>query len=419
MILNGVDHNIDGPHGIATDSQGNIYVTGYYSNNGFKITPSEEITEILNGNEYYGTPREIATDSKGNIYAIGYYENTVFKVTQDKVISVIINNDGLDSPRGITTDSQDNIYVTGYSSDNVIKITMGSPVVEPPVTAPVVIESLLPGGGGCNDCTPPTIGLDDDNKRLVDNGFSYNGNYIQVDFYHTEFPLINATVGEINLVEIKIYENGGIQNMQSVQFGLGAKEIGTPLSTVEVLINVELITDGTTTGVKTGEIIITDKNNLINNDSVYATSIAVPCQDTDDIENCIKVKLSYSYREATLNHVMIVNVTDKKHNTQNFYFNDGLVVLGTSQNPIPYYTLHNKHSSQQTENLTIILFETDKVNNIWTDGNGIEYLQVSEGRFDRITPIPPYQCNDPTLDTINVPTRNNCNFRALTTIWDY
>jgi len=64
------------------------------------------------------------------------------------------------------------------------------------------------------------------------------------------------------------------------------------------------------------------------------------------------------------------------------------------------------------------LFRTDKVNNIWTDENGIEYLQISENRFDRITPAEPYKCTDPPLDEVKVPTRSNCNFRALTALWE-
>jgi len=292
-------------------------------------------------------------------------------------------------------------------------ITIEEPMVTIETIIETEIETVPKPRSICNDCTPPTLGVDNNGIRLVDNGFSYNGNTVQVDNYHTEFSLINATVGEINKVEIVVYENGGIHNMQSVQFGLGVKEIGTPLNNAEVLIDVELITDNTTTGIKTGEIIITDKNNLINNQSVNATASVVKCQDTDELENCTKVILVYSYRENTLNHIMLINITDKNRNTQNSYFNDGIQVLGQSQNPTPYYIMNNKHTAQQTENLTIVLYRTDKVNNIWTDGTGVEYHKASNDEFTRISLPEPYRCTDPLLDEINVPTRNNCNFRAL------
>ena len=96
------------------------------------------------------------------------------------------------------------------------------------------------GGGGCNDCTPPTIGLDSNSKRIVDNGFIYNDIPVQVELYHTPYPLVTSTVGESNKVEITTYENSGIQNIKWVQFGIGAPNISTPLHEFELLITIFL-----------------------------------------------------------------------------------------------------------------------------------------------------------------------------------
>ena len=40
--------------------------------------------------------------------------------------------------------------------------------------------------------------------QLVTNGFEYNGLTVNVDRYHTEFPLIGTNVGDINTIK---YEN--------------------------------------------------------------------------------------------------------------------------------------------------------------------------------------------------------------------
>jgi len=205
--------------------------------------------------------------------------------------------------------------------------------------------------------------------------------------------------------------------MKLVQFGLGATEIGEPLSEVEVLIEVWLDINSNNFAIE--EIIINDKDNLIESSSVVAVVDLVKCATNSQNEGCLKVTLQYSYREATINHIMIVNVMDKPRNNQNFYLNEGVQVLGDSMNPIPYYVMQNKKFKQQTEDLTITLFRTDKVNHIWTDTHGIEYLQISENRFDRITPAEPYKCTDPPLSEINVPTRQNCHFRELTSLWSY
>lgn len=274
------------------------------------------------------------------------------------------------------------------------------------------------GKDSCADCTPPTLGIDANLKRIIDDGFSYNGNSIPVEFWFTPFPLITTTVGNTNTVEIKIFENSGVNNMKMVQFGLGATHLGQPINDVEVLIEVYLQGDGTTHGIVVDDVIIRDKDNLIDNDTVTANAYAVECIDDYVEDICTKVDLEYSYREATINNMMLVSVSDVSRNVQNFYFNHGVQVIGDSMNPAPTHKMHNKQTQQQTEDIWLTLTRTDKVNHIWEDKYEIEYLQLSEYRFDRITPPEPYVCDDKPLDEINVPTRSNCHFRALTSIWN-
>ena len=309
------------------------------------------------------------------------------------------------------------IYTDEYISINVYPVP---PEPVEPVEPGPALESEEESKGGCSgDCTPPTIGLDEDNKRLVDNGFSYNNNPVNVIAWHTPYPLITAIVNQTNTVEIIAYDNGGIFNLDMVQFGLGIEEFGQPLHDVEVLIEVHLEALYSENTVIVEKVVIRDSDNLIDTYSVFAITEPVQCIDDQYDEDCLKVTLQYSYRESTINNMMVVNVADKARNTQNFYLNDGVEVIGESMNPVPFVTLPNKQTNQQTENLTLTLYRTDKINHIWMDGDGIEYLKAGENRFDRITAPEPYTCNDPPLSEINVPTRSNCHFRALTALWDY
>ncbi len=276
----------------------------------------------------------------------------------------------------------------------------------------IVVEvTSKEGRGGCADCTPPTLGIDIHGVRKVEAGFNYNGNIVDVSRFHTEFPLINATVGVLNSVQVKIYENGGIANNKWVQFGLGVKEVRDPVNDSEVIVLVILHQNGTAVE----SIDIVDKENLIENDSVFATIYPIKCKVLSNNEDCILVTLVYSYNEAPRYNIMVVNVVDDKRNGWNFYFNDGIKVIGKSLNEPPTSKQFFKNGSQDKD-VWYTLTRTDKINDIWTDQNGIEY-QNNNGAFDRITPYPSWTCNDPPLDQINVPTRKNCNFRALTTIW--
>ena len=54
-----------------------------------------------------------------------------------------------------------------------------------------------------------TLGKTSSGAQLVTNGFEYNGLTVNVDRYHTEFPLIGTNVGDINTISMKIYDSAG------------------------------------------------------------------------------------------------------------------------------------------------------------------------------------------------------------------
>ncbi len=266
-------------------------------------------------------------------------------------------------------------------------------------------------GGGCSDCIPPTLGINSRGEIMVDGGFNYNGNIVDVKYYHTDFPLITAEVGKFNSIQVKIYENGGISNLKNIQFGLGLKEVGTPLSEAEVIILVDLHHNGTAIA----ENIIVDKQNLIENDFVYSSIYKTKCKESSNNEDCVMVNLAYSYREAPMYNVLLVNAMDDKRNNWNHYFNDGIQVIGESLNePLTEKIFFKKTNQDNGEWLTFT--RIDKIKNMWRDSNDIEYLFINN-KFDRITPHEEWSCDDKPLNQINVPTRNNCNFRSLTNIW--
>jgi len=94
--------------------------------------------------------------------------------------------------------------------DNAYAQSVGSPIAS--------------GGGGCSgDCTPPTLGIDKQGFRNVENGFTINGNSYNVAHYHQTIPTQTFTITDSRNFEcphVKAIWLQTIQSSQILQFSL-------------------------------------------------------------------------------------------------------------------------------------------------------------------------------------------------------
>ena len=165
----------------------------------------------------------------------------------------------------------------------------------------------------------------------------------------------------------------------------------------------------------------TDKDNLIEKDSVRTSTEMVKCKSDSNNESCILVKMHITFREAPINNVLAINLVDYARNGYTTFYNDGIEIIGESLNQPPTDNFYSKKGNQNPT-INHSLVRTDKANDIWTDQNGIEYQKTKYGDYDRITPKPEIQCNDKPLDQImNGGDRNNCHWRTLNMphLWAY
>jgi len=85
----GGGNTLDAPFDIATDSSGNVFVTGFDTDNAFKITPGGTITEIIDatgdgGGNVLDGGFGVATDSSGNVFVVGDLSENAFKIEPEK-----------------------------------------------------------------------------------------------------------------------------------------------------------------------------------------------------------------------------------------------------------------------------------------------------------------------------------------------
>ena len=189
------------------------------------------------------------------------------------------------------------------------------------------------GGDGCDgDCEEPTLGVDSTGRRLVSNGFTYNGKSVDVQRFFTPYPLITVDVGKQNKAEFKIYENEGPENIRHFSFAFGLKD-GEIISESKAMIELDIDFDGTET------VTVTDPENALENVRVETNNVSC---DGDERVNCLGVVIYHTFRAPLDFNIVATDVWDTKRSAWQNYYNHGIEVVGESLNPPKEYDGINK-----------------------------------------------------------------------------
>lgn len=213
---------------------------------------------------------------------------------------------------------------------------------------------------GCDgDCTPPTLGLDKNNNRVVSDGFSFNDNPVDAEYYYTPYPLITAYVGEENSIKLVIYENEGPANLAhiGVAFGLGH---GETYAESGAIIN----WDRDYNGIE--KITLDDPENVLENIRVEVEE--VDCVDIGS--RCTSAVIYHTFRAPLEFNMVATNIWDHDRNSWQNYFNHGVQIIGDSLNPPKIYDGIYKgkiYPLTEIENNKSV----DKDGNFWTFDYGI------------------------------------------------
>jgi len=271
-------------------------------------------------------------------------------------------------------------------------ITSSFLVVSPPpggrggggVVSPTLVVDAPPsgpsdssgGGSGCDgDCSHPTLGVDENFNRIVSDGFSFNGNPVDVKSFYTPYPLIKVNVGEENKVVLKVFENGGPQNIEHVGlgFGLGKNEF---FSDSRATINLDRTHDGK-------EIVSTfDPENVLENVRVITSEDKC---DRLSPTQCLIVTIFLTFREPLEFNMVATYVWDFRLNSWQNFYNAGIKIEGDSLNPPK--TMMVAFGTKEIRGL-FELTQIDKIKDTWIDEFGNIYQHKGNSYFNKIYDAP-------------------------------
>ncbi|MEL6870523.1 MAG: hypothetical protein AAFO81_12045 [Pseudomonadota bacterium] len=114
-----------GPIDVASDSQGNLYVSNFNDATVSKVTPAGEVTKFA---DVLPGPAGIVVDSNDNVivsqYGVGSGDGTtVTKITPAGEVSALSSGGFLIAPVATAIDGDDNVYVANFNQGGIIKIT--------------------------------------------------------------------------------------------------------------------------------------------------------------------------------------------------------------------------------------------------------------------------------------------------------
>jgi len=385
-----------------------IFLTFYVpnSNGGFSASSSFRIDEVF----VFYTPDDIWSNN-AKTWACGNQIGSVLYIDQ----SGIHGSNGDNCDKYLVLDPFQWVEIQMYGSSNPTPKGTPSYDFHDGLSQLLFKVGLEPtqqqeqnkknGGGGCSDCEPPTLGLNKAGKRQVDNGITINGNSTNVEYWHTPTDKIIMNIGEEQEIKFKVYENGGLHNLWRSQLAIGIKEIGTSLNEAEAIITTTMHQHDIES------VKIEDKNNLFVVNATTVTTKEVTCKNTQTKLNCTEFTIKFTFAERPNYDVFRIDVADNNHNNSANFFNDGIEVHGETLNEQPTSKVYNRYSSTIKDGLFINLIRTDKVTDMWIDDKNRVWHYLGNDRFEKLTPEPPYVCDDKPLDEImNGGTRINCNY---------
>jgi sugar lactone lactonase YvrE len=112
--------SIGNPHGLAVDSNVNLFFADTVNNNIRRVDANTDIiTTVANLNTAFG----VAVDNAGNLFIADTTNNQILRVDAvTNTITTAVSGAGLSSPYGVDVDSNGNLYVTDTFNSRIIRV---------------------------------------------------------------------------------------------------------------------------------------------------------------------------------------------------------------------------------------------------------------------------------------------------------
>ena len=218
-------------------------------------------------------------------------------------------------------------------------------------------------------------------EKLVDCGYSMDNTCRDVLDYHVDYQRQSITTNSTHDYTLKTYAQNGLR---SLGIAFGVPSIGSPLSSAEAQIRVDLARDydvQSTYVVENVEYI--NDNHVIGQNATFEIS-QVQCLPTDERHDCVLLSINdVLFREQLYYEPFVISAMDSNRYATVHFMNDGILVYGDSMNEAPTHDLTTKLAHQR-DLAQLTLTRTDKLSDVWTDQHGHTWTKNSFGTWSYV-----------------------------------
>jgi hypothetical protein len=230
-------------------------------------------------------------------------------------------------------------------------------------------------GGGDNQWdTRPTFGISHETRQglIVENGFSFNGDYFTVtDNHHTDFAEQSVEIGTMNSFTATVYAD---KKLKVQEFLFGIPNVGES-HLAELGVEVWYDRDGSIE-----DIVVDQDTAVIDEGTISVSHEKTKCLSTDSEPLCDTTTVSMTFLEPLADKVMAVKAIDYANRDQRTYLNDGFDISGDSLNPMLTQMIPSNVKNQGLLEVT----QLAKYSPYWQSSDGRMFEMNSFGSFKEI-----------------------------------
>jgi len=191
-------------------------------------------------------------------------------------------------------------------------------------------------------------------------------------------PELITNTTRTNFITLKVFDNSGTDGIEWIEVAFGSPGENISFDQSEVRIETQFSDNSVVES-----FVYPEGQTLISFGNVTASVVSCGYED----EKCLQMTIPHTFNDELLYKAIMIRAIDEGGNEKYHYLNEGIKILGEPlyEPPTDKIFIQKYLGSPSSEWVDIL--RIDRVDNIWSSEDGIEFKGTDGGGFQRIAPL--------------------------------